>query len=94
MDYIFNPQESMQEFLAKKAESRKTPLSCGKQEIGFIKGKSAIAITRKFRGKVQNFTGESFWARGYAASTVGFDEDDVRKYIRDQDPSDGGEGAF
>jgi len=29
MDYIFNPQESVQEFLAKKAEERKTPLSCG-----------------------------------------------------------------
>jgi len=28
-DCIFNPQESMQEFLAKKAENRKTPLSCG-----------------------------------------------------------------
>ena len=28
-DYIFSPQESIQEFLAKKAQSRKTPLSCG-----------------------------------------------------------------
>ncbi len=28
------------------------------------------------------------------ASTVGFNEDDVRKYIQDQDPSGGNEGAF
>ena len=62
--------------------------------IGFMKGKSAIAIARRFSGKEMNFQGEHFWARGYAVSTVGFDEDDVRKYIQDQDPSDGGEGAF
>ena len=62
--------------------------------IGFMKGKSAIAIARRFQGKERNFQGEHFWARGYAVSTVGFDEDDVRKYIQDQDPSDGSEGAF
>ena len=39
--------------------------------IGFLKGKSAIAIAR-LRGKDRNFSGEHFWARGYAVSTVGF----------------------
>jgi putative transposase len=38
--------------------------------IGFLKGKSAIAIAR-LCGKERNFTGEHFWARGYAVSTVG-----------------------
>jgi len=38
--------------------------------IGFLKGKSAIAIAR-LSGKERNFTGEHFWARGYAVSTVG-----------------------
>ena len=61
--------------------------------IGFIKGKSAIAIARKFSGKERNYSGESFWARGYAVSTVGFNEEQVRKYIKDQDGSDG-EGRF
>src|SRR5437879_10275722 len=37
--------------------------------IGFLKGKSAIAIAR-LCGKERNFTGEHFWARGYAVSTV------------------------
>ena len=41
--------------------------------IGFMKGKSAIAIARQFGGKERNFTGEHFWARGYALSTVGFE---------------------
>src|SRR3990167_10596295 len=29
--------------------------------IGFLKGKSAIAIARQFSGKEKNFTGEHFW---------------------------------
>ena len=33
--------------------------------IGFLKGKSAIAMAR-LCGKERNFTGEHFWARGYA----------------------------
>jgi putative transposase len=36
--------------------------------IGFLKGKSAIAIAR-MSGKDRNFNGENFWARGYAVST-------------------------
>jgi putative transposase len=60
--------------------------------IGFLKGKSAIAIAR-LQGKERNFTGESFWARGYAVSTVGFNEEQIRRYIREQEGSDG-EGRF
>jgi putative transposase len=61
--------------------------------IGFIKGKSAIAIARQFQGRERNFTGEHFWARGYCVSTVGYEEDKVRAYIREQEGSDG-EGRF
>lgn len=56
--------------------------------IGFLKGKSAIAIARRFKGKQRNFEGENFWARGYAVSTVGFEEEVVRRYIREQEVSD------
>lgn len=52
----------------------------------FIKGKSAIA--RQFGGRDRNFTGEHFWARGYAVSTVGFELEQVRAYIRDQEAAD------
>jgi putative transposase len=41
------------------------------------------------QGKERNFAGEHFWARGYAVSTVGFNEDEVRRYIRNQKDSDG-----
>ena len=53
--------------------------------IGFLKGKSAIAIARQFKGKQRNFSGEAFWARGYAVSTVGFELEAVKRYIREQD---------
>src|SRR5260221_14480955 len=48
--------------------------------IGFMKGKSASAIA-KMQGKERNFTGEHFWARGYAVSTVGFEEETIKRYI-------------
>nr|VFJ64316.1 MAG: putative transposase [Candidatus Kentron sp. FM] len=56
--------------------------------IGYLKGKSAIAIARQFNGRKRNFNGESFWARGYAVSTVGFEEEQIRKYIRHQEQLD------
>ena len=55
--------------------------------IGFMKGESAIAIAR-MQGKERNFAGEHFWARGYAVSTVGFNEEEIRNYIRNQNGSD------
>jgi putative transposase len=64
--------------------------------VGYMKGKSAIAVARQFSGKQRNFNGESFWARGYAVSTVGFEETIVRKYIQNQEENDArrDEGKF
>ena len=54
------------------------------QVIGYFKGKSAIAVARQFGGKKRNFNGERMWARGYAVSTVGFELEEVKAYIRKQ----------
>ena len=56
--------------------------------VGYIKGKSAIAVARQFSGKKRNFNGERFWARGYAVSTVGFEESQIRSYIKNQEQLD------
>ena len=56
--------------------------------VGFIKGKSAIFIARNFAERQRNFTGQHFWARGFFVSTVGKDEEAVRKYIREQEKED------
>jgi putative transposase len=58
------------------------------QVVGFIKGKSAIHIAREFFGRRKNFTGEEFWARGYPVSTVGKNEEAIRKYIKEQERED------
>ena len=62
--------------------------------IEFLKGKSAIAVARQFSGKERIFTGEPLWARGYAVSTVGFELDRVRQYIRAQEEVHGSKGRF
>jgi putative transposase len=62
--------------------------------IGFLKGKSAVAVARQFGGKERNFNGEHLWSRGYAVSTVGFELEQVREYIRAQDEADGSMGQF
>jgi putative transposase len=64
------------------------PKYSGAEVIGYLKGKSAIAVARQFGGRQRNFNGEQFWARGYAVSTVGFEEEQIRKYIRNQEQLD------
>jgi putative transposase len=56
--------------------------------VGYIKGKSAIAVARQFGGRQRNFNGERLWARGYAVSTVGFEKAKIAAYIRHQEQLD------
>ncbi len=58
------------------------------QVVGYMKGKSAIHIARTYLGQRKNYSGMSFWARGYFVSTVGANEDVVRAYIREQEQED------
>jgi hypothetical protein len=50
--------------------------------VGYIKVKSAMHIARNYAGCKRNFIGQDFWARGYFVSTVGRDEETVKKYIQ------------
>ena len=58
------------------------------QVVGYIKGKSAIYIARHHGERRRNFVGQHFWARGYFVSTVGRDEEMIRKYIQHQEKED------
>ena len=42
-------------------------------------------MARQFAGRKKNSNGEHFWSRGYAVSTVGFEENKIRDYIRHQE---------
>ena len=64
--------------------------------VGYLKGKSAIRINRDLGGVKGSMYGRAFWSRGYCVSTVGLDEDLIKKYIHDQDKleRDGERGLF
>ena len=53
--------------------------------VGYIKGKSAIYIARKYGNRDKYFSGQHFWARGYFVSTVGRNEEVIKEYIKNQE---------
>jgi len=54
--------------------------------MGFLKGKTAIKVLKSYpRLKVKPYWGNHFWSRGYFASTVGLDEDMIRRYVKYQE---------
>ena len=52
--------------------------------VGFIKGKSAIKIFDLNLALKRRYWGRHFWAKGYCVSTVGLDEEQIKKYVRQQ----------
>ena len=61
--------------------------------IVFLKGKSAVRIHRTLL-KERRMSGLHFWAAGYCVSTVGLDEEKIRRYIREQEKKDSGQGEL
>ena len=61
--------------------------------VGFLKGKSAIRIHRELLGE-KRMTGLHFWAKGYCVSTIGYDEEAIKRYIREQEEHDSNQMSF
>ena len=57
--------------------------------MGYLKGKSALKLFDENPG-LRRLTGKdrTLWARGYYVSTVGINEDVIRKYIKEQEEAD------
>jgi putative transposase len=55
--------------------------------VGFMKGKTALYVANKYARK-RRYKGYHFWARGYFASTTGYNEEVVRRYIQNQEKHD------
>ena len=53
--------------------------------MGYLKSKSATRIHRDLLKVKGTLFGRSFWARGYCVSTVGFNEEQIRQYIKEQE---------
>lgn len=56
--------------------------------MGYLKGKSALMIFDKHANLKYKFGNRHFWAEGYYVSTVGLNEETIKKYIQDQEKSD------
>ena len=56
------------------------------QVMGYLKGKTAIQVFKNFPGlKKKPYWGNHFWSRGYCSSTIGLDEEKIRKYVKYQE---------
>ncbi len=54
--------------------------------MGTLKGKLAIKLFKSYpKLKKKPYWGNHFWARGYFVSTVGLDEDMIRRYVKYQE---------
>ena len=58
------------------------------QFMGYLKGKSAMMIFEYHANLKYKFGNRHFWADGYYVSTVGLNEETIKKYIRDQEKDD------
>ena len=56
--------------------------------MGYLKGKSALMMFEKHANLKYKFGNRHFWAEGYYVSTVGLNEETIRKYVREQEMHD------
>ena len=54
--------------------------------MGFLKGKTAIGLFKTYRNlRRRPYWGNHFWSRGYCVTTIGLDEEKIRRYVRYQE---------
>ena len=56
--------------------------------MGYLKGKSALMMFEKHGNLKYKCGNRHFWAEGYYVSTVGLNEETIRKYVREQEKHD------
>ncbi len=53
--------------------------------MGYLKGKLALRLFRQYEKFGRRYWGRHLWSRGYCVSTVGLDEDQIRRYVKWQE---------
>jgi putative transposase len=56
--------------------------------MGYLKGKSALMIFERHANLKYKYGNRHFWCEGYYVSTVGLNEETIRKYIEEQEQRD------
>ena len=57
--------------------------------MGFLKGKIAIKLFQEQRELTKTYWGKHLWSRGYCVSTVGLNEEQIKKYVKWQQEREG-----
>ena len=57
--------------------------------MGFLKGKIAIKLFQEQRELTKIYWGKHLWSRGYCVSSVGLNEEQIRKYVKWQQEREG-----
>jgi len=52
---------------------------------GYLKGKLAIRLLNNHEKLAKRYWGRHLWSRGYCVTTVGLDEEKIRKYVKWQE---------
>ena len=53
--------------------------------MGYLKGKLSIKLFQKYERLGKRFWGQHLWSRGFCVSTIGLDEEKIRKYVKWQE---------
>lgn len=53
--------------------------------MGFLKGKLALRLFQRYELLGKRYWGRHLWSRGYCVSTVGLNEEQIRKYVKFQE---------
>jgi putative transposase len=53
--------------------------------MGYLKGKMALRLFQQYESLGRWYWGRHVWARGYCVSTIGLDEEKIRKYVQWQE---------
>ena len=50
--------------------------------MGYLKGKLALRLFESQKELTKKYWGQHLWSKGYCVSTVGLDEEKIRKYVK------------
>ena len=56
--------------------------------MGFLKGKLSLRLFQRYERLSHQYWGRRLWSRGYCVSTIGLNEDKIRKYVQWQEQQD------
>ena len=50
--------------------------------MGYLKGKIAVQLFDAQKELTKQYWGKHLWARGYCVSTIGLDEEKIKRYVK------------